>query len=331
MRSFFSLALVCASVVSNVFAVPAISNTPRCGVSFTQKEIQALEMKFALDLAKHEAKKLEERAPISQIHPPVPGSGKRYIDSFGRQSHNTPVWHVIYSSTTWNGGYLSDANIQESIKVLNKDFKGIFIFRLSRITRTLNADWFNNVRKKSAQDKAMKAALRSGPQSTMNVYSVGNPGALGYSTMTDAWAIDRNSDGVVIRWNTVPGGAAPYNLGRTLTHEAGHWVGLYHVFDDNGRCGDADMVADTPAQSTPTFGCPATKDSCAGGGIDSIHNYMDYTDDSCMTGWTAGQVTRMIKQCETYRAIYPTYPNPSPDWLTGPEDPSTNDDPQDTA
>ncbi|KAG8772398.1 hypothetical protein FRC16_005674, partial [Serendipita sp. 398] len=253
--------------------------------------------------------------------PPVPGTGKRII---------SVVWHVVYSSTSWNGGYLSDATINESIKILNRDFRGIFVFRLSRITRTLNADWFNNVRRGSAQNTAMKAALRAGPQSMLNIYSVGNPGVLGYSPMPDQYARAPKEDGVVILFNTVPGGPPPYNLGKTLTHETGHWVGLYHVFDDspNHRCGDADMVADTPPQSQPTFGCPASKDTCAGGGADSIHNYMDYSDDACMTGWTAGQVSRMIRQCETYRAIYPTYPNQPGDSVV---DPDTNDDSEETS
>lgn len=54
-------------------------------------------------------------------------------------------------------------------------------------------------------------------------------------------------------------------------------AGLYHVFSENGSCVDADMVADTPAQSKKTSGCPSSQDSCPGGGVDSIHNYMDYS------------------------------------------------------
>ncbi|KAH8915266.1 hypothetical protein BT69DRAFT_1356819 [Atractiella rhizophila] len=103
----------------------------------------------------------------------------------------------------------------------------------------------------------------------------------------------------------LPGGSAtPFDEGQTLTHEAGHWFGLYHVFDDYGSsCDDYDQVSDTPPQKTATSGCPTGKDSCSGGGVDSIHNYMDYSDDSCMTEFTEGQATRMAAQVGMYRGL----------------------------
>jgi len=108
-------------------------------------------------------------------------------------------------------------------------------------------------------------------------------------------------DGCVIRPDTVPGGsAANTNEGKTATHEIGHWFGLWHTFEPHGRIppnppsgcvGIGDEVDDTPAQQYSTFGCPDKQDSCPNlPGLDPIHNYMDYSFDSCMHEFTPGQV-----------------------------------------
>lgn len=99
--------------------------------------------------------------------------------------------------------------------------------------------------------------------------------------------------------STVPGSnSTRYNQGKTAVHEAGHWLGLFHVFDDDGPtcAGPGDYVDDTPKQSERTYGCPVggVADSCPGlPGLDSIHNYMDYSDDRYMTEFTEGQEARI--------------------------------------
>jgi hypothetical protein len=113
-----------------------------------------------------------------------------------------------------------------------------------------------------------------------------------------------NTDGVVLDYHYVGNtgtalASAPYNKGRTLTHEAGHWLGLWHIWGDDGSsCSGTDYVADTPNQADENYTCPTTNgavsaDACAGSTGAMYQNYMDYSDDKCMVMFTAGQKARM--------------------------------------
>ncbi|HEU4496838.1 MAG TPA: M43 family zinc metalloprotease, partial [Flavobacterium sp.] len=86
---------------------------------------------------------------------------------------------------------------------------------------------------------------------------------------------------------------APYDKGRTMTHEVGHWLGLKHIWGD-GDCSVDDFCADTPNAATANYNCPTNLDSCPDPGLDMVQNYMDYTDDPCMNIFTADQKARMI-------------------------------------
>ncbi|PFH45545.1 hypothetical protein AMATHDRAFT_71591 [Amanita thiersii Skay4041] len=217
-------------------------------------------------------------------------------------------WHVIYSNGTPQGGFLSTAQIAAQIAVLNRDYRPSgFFWQLAGIDRTLNADWFNNVFSNTPQERDMKARLRKGGPGTLNVYSVGfvnTSPLLGYATFPWSYASNRINDGVVLNYRSLPGGNLPqYNLGRTLVHEVGHWLGLFHTFQ-GGCTGSGDGVADTPAEQSPAFGCPVARDTCPGGGPDPIRNYMDYTDDACMNQFSRGQVQRFTAFAATYRGIH---------------------------
>jgi PKD repeat protein len=106
-----------------------------------------------------------------------------------------------------------------------------------------------------------------------------------------------STDGVVIQYSsfgsvdkgTFPVMQAPYNKGRTLSHETGHWLGLRHIWGD-GNCAD-DFVSDTPPAASASSGCQVGRFSC--GDTNMVENYMDYSNDACMNIFTQGQKTRM--------------------------------------
>ncbi|MGB3541792.1 M43 family zinc metalloprotease [Rubrivirga sp.] len=83
-----------------------------------------------------------------------------------------------------------------------------------------------------------------------------------------------------------------YNLGRTLTHEVGHYLGLLHPWG-GGNCDANDHCLDTPAQSTPLTGCPSPAPTGCSGQPVMVENYMNWTADRCMSTFTADQVSRM--------------------------------------
>ncbi|MBI5914536.1 MAG: fibronectin type III domain-containing protein [Bacteroidetes bacterium] len=107
------------------------------------------------------------------------------------------------------------------------------------------------------------------------------------------------TDGVVITYTaygTIGTAQPPFHLGRTATHEVGHWLNLFHIWGDDGNsCAGSDQVGDTPNQADENYSCPAFPAvSCSNGpNGDMFMNYMDYTDDACMNLYSQGQKTRM--------------------------------------
>ena len=233
----------------------------------------------------------------------------------------TVNFHVIYSGSTGN---VSDAQLDQQILVMNRNYAGKdyngntvsgaantgYTFVRGTTDRT-NAtgnrkNWFTMTPGTNAERNA-KAALVKNPTSSLNFYTC-KPGQnlLGWSTFPWNLASNPTMDGIVIHYASLPGGSlAPYNLGGTASHEAGHWVGLYHTFQggcDGGNCsGAGDLVCDTPGEATATSGCPSGKDTCPEAGLDPIHNYMDYSTDICYTNFTSGQDARADFMMSTYR------------------------------
>jgi Pregnancy-associated plasma protein-A len=210
-----------------------------------------------------------------------------------------PVWfHVVSDGAIGN---VTQAQIDEQMTVLNLAFAGFyggaksgFRFELAGVTRTDNADWFYGGIDGSSE-RPMKRELHRGGFETLNVYSTTAGAYLGWAYLPGLPDSNLYLDGIVFDWESMVGTsdtyAGRYDLGMTLVHEAGHWVNLEHTF--YGGCNaKGDFVDDTPPMKVPTSGCPEGKDTCSEPGLDPIHNYMDYSYDSCYNQFTAGQVAR---------------------------------------
>jgi hypothetical protein len=227
------------------------------------------------------------------------------------------VVHVIYSNANEN---ISNAQIMSQMQVLNDDFRRTnadadntwsqaadtqIEFCLAAVDP--NGNTTNGITRKSSTRTSwgtnddMKKASQGGVNPwdasqylNMWVCNIGG-GILGYAQFPGGSA---STDGVVMSPNyfgSKNGGSgfylsAPFDLGRTTTHEIGHFLNLRHIWGDGG-CGVDDFVSDTPTSDAANYGCASSHSSC--GSIDMVQNYMDYSDDSCMNLYTQGQKDRM--------------------------------------
>jgi hypothetical protein len=225
------------------------------------------------------------------------------------------VFNVLYSTSAEN---VSLAQLQSQIDVLNADFQGKnsdynssnpynnvrgalnVKFYLDQVIRkaTTRTVWYS-------EDEFMKDATTgiaaTSPTTKLNYWVVSNLRSksnnsqlLGYGKFpgTTTAALD----GIVCGnycTGTTGLAAAPYNLGRTATHEVGHWMNLRHIWGD-ANCG-SDLVTDTPSHDSPNYGLPAAglRSTCSGTPLEMYMNYMDYTDDKGMYMFSSGQASRM--------------------------------------
>jgi hypothetical protein len=221
------------------------------------------------------------------------------------------IVNVLYRTTSEN---ISDAQIQSQIDVLNKDFtatnndfgstpslfSGVaanvdITFELVKINRksTTKSSWGT----RDAMKKTKQGGIDpTSPSTNLNfwVCTIGG-GILGYaqfpggSLATDGVVCDSKYVGVTSN----SGASYPYNLGRTATHEVGHWMNLRHIWGD-ATCG-SDLVTDTPTHNAANYGVPVYPhlSTCTGTPVEMTMNYMDYTDDRGMYMFTMGQKARI--------------------------------------
>ena len=218
------------------------------------------------------------------------------------------VFHVIQNSS--GRGAVSDNQIRSQVAVLNEDFGALsgtlgergfntrLNFVLAGITRSVNDSWFND-----RDEMAYKRALAWDPNRYINIYTNSAGGYLGYS-YTPQLNAGEIHDGVVMLYEVVGGrdsGVDVYDQGRTLVHELGHYFGLLHTFEEGctNSYRSGDLIVDTPAEAEEHYDCIETH-TC--GSADPIHNYMNYTPDSCMNRFTREQANRMVCSIMTYRS-----------------------------
>jgi hypothetical protein len=249
------------------------------------------------------------------------------------------VFHVIHNYGLEN---ITQAQIMDQIRILNEDFRkkagtpsGVSTdplasdiqieFRLAQYDPSgKKSDGINRVQS-TLTDNAGDAAkalsywdsnryLNIWVVKTINSSGVSQGGTiLGYAQFPSDQSSRPTTDGVMIRSDQVGtiGTGDVSQAGRTLTHEVGHWLGLYHTFQ-NGCVGgtssncaaQGDRVCDTPPVSEASFGCQEGKNSCNNDVpdlADMIHNYMDYSNGNCLNLFTIGQKNRMYAQMALYR------------------------------
>ncbi len=232
------------------------------------------------------------------------------------------VVHVLWNKAVQN---VSDAQILSQMEVLNRDFRrtnadvGTTPAPFAELATDSRIEFYlattdpagkpsTGIQRRQTtvaafgSDDAVKYSAQGGldawPAATyLNIWVCAlGEGLLGYAQFPGGPAA---TDGVVIvhtGFGTVGTAAAPFNLGRTTTHEIGHWLNLNHIWGDDGNgCNGTDNVADTPNQGGANTGVPTFPNlSCDNGPHgDMFMNYMDYVDDGAMVMFSAGQVARM--------------------------------------
>lgn len=293
--AFAVAAVVAAMTVSPATAARVSSGTPACWAGGASV--------FDVDWAAGATLRGNVREPSSLFDPsigPAPEVTKK--------SGTIPVYMHIFTDGAI--GDLSNQQVQQQMNVLNAEYGGFeggvatgFSFKLAGVERINNPDWFYNFVYGSPVMREAKSATHVGDARTLNIWTTNGPGYYGFATFPTSYKTAPQLDGIVLDYNTFPGGAygEHFSLGKTATHEAGHWLGLLHTFQ--GGCNDkGDYVSDTPEERSPASGCPTGRDTCPAPGFDPIHNYMDYSDDFCYSQFTAGQATRMQQFFSAFRA-----------------------------
>lgn len=260
-----------------------------------------------------------------------------FTENFKGEARNAGTLYVpvVVHVVLTNPYLVTDAQIQSQLDVLNKDFgktnvelgnPNVYLAGYS-LANVANCDirfvLVQTVRKASTtatfgSNDAVKRATQGGsnavnPESKLNLWVCDlSSGLLGYAQFPGGTV---STDGVVVDYQAFGTSAgypmySQFNLGRTATHEVGHWFNLRHIWGD-ARCGN-DFVGDTPLHDGSNGGCPSTshKSRCSGKPFEQWMNYMDYTDDRCMYMFSSGQKTRMDAAIDGSRSAYVSTTSP---------------------
>ena len=269
-----------------------------------------------------------DRAPDNAPRRPV-ASGARAI-SLDYYVVEVPIaFHIIANSARLGLQGNMKQRIVDQINTLNRLYRPFRIsFKLNSIDTSINDRWYNNASENGDAEALhqMTAQLSKNPARFMNVYTL-NLANLGESTFP--WYPTRQTslDYVLINYNTLSGGPANfqngnYTGGKTLVHEAGHFLGVLHTFEGGdprfqcnsphyiGCANRGDQVDDTPSQKNCYFeGCDENLDSCPQDpGKDPVKNYMGYNPDACMNQFTRGQGDRLLQSIINFRFYLITNP-----------------------
>ncbi len=262
-------------------------------------------------LEKHMAKTPDLRSKMETIERHCQRMVKTYQERSMEEVSDTilipTIVHVIYSNEIEN---ISNEQIDSQISVLNQDFTKTnednaqtpeeFVPLASNTNIQFSLDSIvrvSSTRSEWGTDDQMKFSSSGGsdvitPDTHLNIWvcTIGG-GILGYAQFPGD---NTATDGIVVStrsFGTFGSAVAPFDKGRTTTHEVGHWLNLRHIWGD-GNCSIDDFVDDTPVSDAPNYGCPSYP-SVSCNTNDITMNFMDYTDDVCMYMFTQGQKERM--------------------------------------
>jgi hypothetical protein len=237
------------------------------------------------------------------------------------------VVHIVYHTSEQN---ISDDQILSQLEVLNQDYRRLNSDAVNTplFFQPVAADCQIEfcLAKRTPEDSASTGIIRK--YTSVESFTLDNKVKFDSLGGSDAWDRDKylnlwvckmaggvlgyaswpwdtpEVDGVVIRYQSFGryGSAQPpYHLGRTCTHEVGHWLNLLHPWGNWGGCSDDDYVSDTPIQYGPNYYCPSYPQPSCSDTSDMFMNYMDYGDDSCLNIFTLGQKARMMAVIDSVR------------------------------
>jgi len=221
-----------------------------------------------------------------------------------------PVKFTHFVDPATGYGFVSATRRSKLIKALNNAFKSSRIRFKNAKVEVVEDDRFCFDLENDVTEQTAKQKYHADPDRFLNLYTAAlSPSTWGWATFPTDYMFPANNpakwmDGVVVAHTVLPGGPDPkYAVGKRVVHEVGHWLGLFHTFH-LGCAGNGDDIPDTPAHFPENYGNPADgapNGACNAGELAPIHNFMNYTDDVCMTHFTTEQTEKIRKVMQLFR------------------------------